>query len=123
MLPLGFAPPTLRRRLAAIALRHAIAGLETPIDHALVRKMLQRYARSRGTAVRKKDPLTVERLPSLVLAIRDDLPAQRDRVLPLCGYAGACRRSKLVALDVEYLRLSAKGLIGWIAASKNDPRK
>jgi len=120
---LGLALPTLRRRLAAIASRHATAGLETPTDHPLVRKMLRRYARSRGTAVQKKDPLLVERLPSLVLAMGEDLPAQRDRALLLLGYAGAFRRSELVALDVGDLRFSAKGLFVWIVAAKNDPRK
>ncbi len=121
--PLGLALPTLRRRLAAIASRHAVASLETPTDHPLVRKMLRRYARSRGTAVQKKDPLLVERLPSLVLAMGDDLPAQRDRSLLLLGYAGAFRRAELVALDVGDLRFAAKGLYVWIEAAKNDPRK
>jgi integrase len=41
----------------------------------------------------------------------------------LLGYAGAFRRSELVALDVEDLRFSAAGLYVWIAAAKNDPRK
>jgi integrase len=62
-------------------------------------------------------------LPSLVLAMGDDLAAQRDRALLLLGYAGAFRRSELVALDVGNLRFSAKGLFVWIAAAKNDPRK
>ena len=121
--PPGLALPTLRRRLAAIATRHASAGLETPTDHALVRKMLRRYARSRGTAVQKKDPLLIERLPALLLAMPEDLPALRDRALLLLGYAGAFRRSELVSLDVEDLRFSAAGLYVWIRAAKNDPRK
>jgi len=37
----------------------------------------------------------------------DDPPAQRDRALLLLGYAGAFRRSELVALDVGDLRFSA----------------
>jgi len=115
--------PTLRRRLAAIASRHAIAGLETPTDHPLVRKLLRRYSRSRGTAANKKEPLLVERLPALLMAMPDDLAAARDRALLLLGYAGAFRRSELVALDVEQLRFSKPGLYVWIAAAKNDPRK
>jgi len=47
----------------------------------------------------------------------------RDRALILLGYAGAFRRSELVALDVEQLRFSKQGLYVWIAAAKNDPRK
>ena len=57
------------------------------------------------------------------MAMPDDLPAVRDRALLLLGYAGAFRRSELVALDVEQLRFSKAGLYGWIAAAKNDPRK
>ncbi len=119
----GLSLPTLRRRLAAIASRHATAGLETPTDHPLVRKLLRRYSRSRGTAAKKKEPLLVERLPALLMAMPDDLPAARDRALLLLGYAGAFRRAELVALDVEQLRFSKQGLYVWIASAKNDPRK
>jgi len=119
----GLSLPTLRRRLAAIASRHATAGLETPTDHPLVRKLLRRYSRSRGTAVKKKEPLLIERLPALLMAMPGDLPAARDRALLLLGYAGAFRRSELVAVDVEQLRFSKQGLYVWIAAAKNDPRK
>ena len=56
--------------------------------------------------------------PKPFLALLQDV-----RALLLLGYAGAFRRSELVALDVEDLRFSAKGLFVWIAAAKNDPRK
>ena len=122
--PIGLALPTLRRRLAAIAVRHTTAGLDTPTDHPLVRRMLRRYARTRGTAVRKKEPLTIERLPALLIAMTAAGPATaRDRALLLLGYAGAFRRSELVALDVEDLKFSTSGLYVWIVAAKNDPRK
>ena len=88
-----------------------------------MRRMLRRYARTRGTAQKKKDALLIERLPAILLAMPDDLPATRDRALVLLGYAGAFRRSELVALDVEDLRFSDSGLYVWIAAAKNDPRK
>ncbi len=39
---IGLSLPTLRRRLAAIASRHATAGLETPTEHSLVRRLLRR---------------------------------------------------------------------------------
>ncbi len=121
--PAGLSLPTLRRRLAAIASRHTITGLETPTDHPLVRRMLRRYARTRGTAQKKKDALLVDRLPAILLAMPEDAAATRDRALLLLGYAGAFRRSELVALDVDDLRSSGAGLYVWIAAAKNDPRK
>jgi integrase len=119
----GLAISTLRRRLAAIAAQHTKAGLETPTEHALVRRMLRRYARSRGTAAQKKDPILIEVLPALLAPIADDLVGRRDRALILLGYAGAFRRAELVALDVEDLRCSKKGLYVWIAGAKNDPRR
>jgi len=119
----GLSLPTLRRRLAAIASRHATAGLETPTEHSLVRRLLRRYSRARGTAVRKKEPLLIEQLPAILAAMPDDELATRDRALLLLGYAGAFRRSELVALDVEQLRFSKAGCYVWIASAKNDPRK
>ena len=119
----GLSVSTLRRRLAAIASKHGTEKLETPTNHPLVKKLLRRYSRSRGTAEKKKDALTIERLPAILMAMPDDLPALRDRALLLLGYAGAFRRSELVALDVEDLRFSNSGLYVWISAAKNDPRK
>ena len=119
----GLSVSTLRRRLAAIASKHATEKLETPTDHPLVKKLVRRYSRSRGTAEKKKDALTIERFPAILMAMPDDLPALRDRALLLLGYAGAFRRSELVALDVGDLRFSSAGLYVWIAAAKNDPRK
>jgi len=85
------------------------AGLETPTEHSLVRRLLRRYSRARGTAVRKKEPLLIEQLPAILMAMPDDELATRDRALLLLGYAGAFRRSELVALDVEQLRFSRAG--------------
>ena len=119
----GLSVSTLRRRLAAIASKHATENLETPTNHPLVKKLLRRYSRSRGTAEKKKDALTIERLPAILMAMPDDLPALRDRALLLLGYSGAFRRSELVALDVADLRFSNVGLYVWIAAAKNDPWK
>ena len=119
----GLAISTLRRRLAAIAAQHTQAGHPTPTEHALVRRMLRRYARTRGTAAQKKDPVLVETLPALLAPIGPELAGLRDRALILLGYAGAFRRAELVAIDVEDLRFSKKGLYVWIAGAKNDPRR
>jgi integrase len=121
--PVGLSVPTLRRRLAAIAAQHTQAGHETPTEHALVRRMLRRYARTRGTAAQKKDPVLVELLPTILAPIGPEPAGLRDRALLLLGYAGAFRRAELVALDVEDLRFSKKGLYVWIAGAKNDPRR
>jgi len=73
--------------------------------------------------VRKKEPLLIEQQPAILMAMPDDELAMRDRALLLLGYAGAFRRSELVALDVERLRFSRTGCYAWISSAKNDPRK
>jgi len=87
-----------------------------------MRRLLRRYSRARGTAVRKKEPLRIEQLPAILMAMPGDELATRDRAL-LLGYAGAFRRSELVVLDVEQLRFSKAGCYVSIASAKNDPRK
>lgn len=83
--------PRLRRRLAAIASRHATAGLETRTDHPLLRRLLCRYGRSRAVAVSKEGALLTDRLAAILIGMGDDLSAQRDRALLLLGYAGCFR--------------------------------
>ncbi len=50
---------------APTACRHAIEELETPTGHALLKKLLRRYSRTHGTAVHKKDALTIDRFPAI----------------------------------------------------------
>ena len=67
--------------------------------------------------MRKKEPLRIEQLPAILMAMPGDELATRDRAL-LLGYAGAFRRSELVVLDVEQLRFSRSGCYVWIASAK-----
>ena len=72
-------PRSLPRDGAAVSGR---SGPGETHSHRVTLENVRRYARSRGTAVQKKDPLLVDRLPSLMLAMGDDLPAPCDRALP-----------------------------------------
>ncbi len=76
-----------------------------------------------GTAVQKKEPLLIEQLPAILMAMPDDDLATRDRAQLLLGHAGAFRRSELVALDVEQLRFSRSGCYVWIASAKMTHRE
>jgi len=112
---------TIRRRLAAISVRHRRSGLESPCSHRIVREVVSGIARQKGTAPRRVDAVTIEVLRSLLLAIRgDDLAARRDRSIILLGFAAALRRSELAALRLEDLRFSKRGLLLTIRRSKTD---
>ncbi len=50
-------------------------------ERAYVRRLLRRYSRARGTAARKKEPLLIEQLPAILMAMPDDELAMRDRAL------------------------------------------
>jgi integrase len=83
--------------------------------------------RVKGTAQTGKDPLSPELLRKMFsgvvdLGVVDDLRSLRDRALLLVGFAGALRRSELVALRYEDVRSTEDGLVVTIPKSKTDPK-
>jgi integrase len=112
---------TIRRHLAAIAVTHRRAGLESPASHRVVRDVVSGVLRQNGSAPRRVDALTINPLAALLLAVDgDDAAGHRDRAILLLGFAGALRRSELAALRVEDLRFTKHGLLVTIARSKTD---
>lgn len=111
---------TIRRRLAAIGEAHKAAGFEAPGGSAVVRAVVSGIRRELGSAQTRKAPAAVEEIRRMVATLRDGLPGVRDRALLLLGFAGAFRRSELVALEVEDLTLSAEGITVSIRRSKTD---
>lgn len=111
---------TIGRRLASITQAHGAADLESPVAHLLVRSTMQGIRRSLGTAQASKTPALVADVKRMVAALPDGLLGDRDRALLLVGFAGAFRRSELVALSVEDLADTADGLIVTIRRSKTD---
>lgn len=116
----GRTTATLRRHAAAIARAHTACELFNPCASAHVRNVLSGIARHCGTAPKKKDALTLDGLRAVLLELDDSLQGVRDRALILLGFAGAFRRSELVALDVADLRWEARGLVVTLRRSKTD---
>ena len=117
----GVKPSTLTRRLAAIAYAHRLVGLESPAGHEAVRAVMRGIRRTSGTARAQKAPATAERVTSMLEAVlADTLMGKRDRALLLLGFAGAFRRSELVALQVADLAYEPDGMRVLIRRSKAD---
>jgi integrase len=57
---------------------------------------------------------------AVIQAGANELLAARDRALVLIGFAGAFRRSELVALDVEDVQVTGDGLVMMLRRSKTD---
>ena len=112
---------TITRRLSAISQAHQLAGLASPAREPLVRTVMAGIRRVHGTAAQAKAPLSPELLRRLLAHIPDDLRGRRDRALLLVGFAGAFRRSELVALRLEDVAFVPEGLVVTISQSKTDP--
>lgn len=116
-------PASLRRRLAAIARAHKVAGLPNPCGSEPVPSTMRGIEAHYGTMVVQKAPATLEVIQQLVAtcSVRD-LDGLRNRALLLIGYAGAFRRSELVELEVRDLLWSDAGVILLVRKSKTDQR-
>ena len=117
----GVRPSTLARRLAAIAYAHRLAGLPSPSGHEAVRAVMRGIRRTAGTALVQKAPATAERVAAMLAAVpAGPLQGKRDRALLLLGFAGAFRRSELVALEVADLTYEPDGMRVLIRRGKAD---
>jgi len=117
----GKAPSTLTRRLAAIRLVHRGAQLASPHDAIEVSEVLQGVRRSRETPPVQKKAARDTDLRRMVDTVRPQCArGRRDRALLLFGFAGAFRRSELVALDCHHLEEAEGGLKIHIGRSKTD---
>jgi site-specific recombinase XerD len=110
----------LRRRLAAITQAHKLRGIAWTPDPR-VRRTLRGILRQHGTASRKAAALTTAEIRQLVATCDAGLSGTRDRALLLLGYAGALRRSELVAIERAHLSFTPEGLKLHIPRSKGDP--
>lgn len=114
---------TVSRRLSAISENHAAAGYaaENPARSDLVRRAMEAIRREKGTLQRGKTPLLTEDIEAFAAQFDEsDIAELRDKALLLLGFAGAFRRSELVALDVEDLAFTGEGLVILVRHAKGD---
>ena len=116
----GRAASTIARRCAAIGYAHKLAQEADPTVNEDVRATLKGIRRTIGTAPTQKTAATAEILAALLMRTPDTLTGKRDRALLALGFAGAFRRSELVALDVADLREDKDGLRVTVRRSKTD---
>jgi integrase len=107
--------------LAAITAAHKAASFDSPRDSAGVRAVRRGIRRELGTAPREAAPLLTPELRRALATLPATLLGARDRALLLIGWAGAFRRSALVALDIPDLAFSsAEGMTITIRRDKTD---
>jgi site-specific recombinase XerD len=116
----GTKPTTLTRRLAAIRYAHTLAGHLSPTASEAVKATLSGIKRTFRYRPLRKTPATSDRVAAMAALTGDGLRGLRDRALLLLGFAGAFRRSELIALDVNDLEFCKDGLLVTIRKSKSD---
>ena len=116
----------LKARLAAIAHHHHQQGHQWSTRHPAISATLQGILNRHGKPIRPSAALTSTEIRQLLGSCggdtgdRTSLAGLRDRALFLTGFAGALRRSELVAIDREHLTFREVGLGIHIPRSKRD---
>ncbi|MBK1659924.1 site-specific integrase [Paracraurococcus ruber] len=125
---------TIRRRLQAVAWLSRGHGHPVDLRDPLIADAVAGLARQAGSARRQAAALTLPEIRALAAACGHDLAGQRDRAMLLLGFAGALRRSELLALDVDrgidaedltrsWVEPTADGLTLRLGTSKGDPAR
>lgn len=110
---------TLARRLVSISKAHLAQGYASPVESELIRATMRGIRNTHGSAQRQVTPALKEDILQMVSGLTG-IKGLRDTALLLVGFAGAFRRSELVALtvaDVEYVK---QGMVLHIRSSKTD---
>jgi site-specific recombinase XerD len=111
---------TLARRLYALAAIHRMGGHPVPTEAPEVQAVWSGIKRTHGTAPRQKAPTRTKIIARMLKQLGGSPADVRDRALLLIGFAGAFRRSELVALDVEDVTDTEDGLHIAVRRSKSD---
>ena len=116
----GISASTIARRVASIRFAHKLAEHATPTDDEKVKSVVRGIRKSIGTAPAKKSPATADVVAQMLATCPATLRGKRDRALLALGFAGAFRRSELVALQVADLAETPDGFSVTIRHSKTD---
>jgi site-specific recombinase XerD len=116
----GLGVSSIGRRLAGIAYAHKLSRQPNPCTAEDVKVILAGIRRTLGTAPKRKAAATAERVRAMLDACPNTMIGLRDRALLALGFAGAFRRSELVALRVEDLTECPDGYRVLIRRSKTD---
>lgn len=113
---------TLQRRLIAIHRAHTDQGIPSPVMDRLVKRTMQGIRRTFGIVQRRVKALVKDDLLEMMVLVDTQRPmkAARDKALLLIGFAGAFRRSELVALRMEDITHFDSGVELSIHRSKTD---
>lgn len=111
---------TMIRWLAAIRKWHRLNKQPDPANDETVRIVLEGIKRSIGTEPTQAPAFAIDHYKEQIRCIPPTPTGLRDRALLLTGFAGAFRRSELVALNVENVQFTREGVVISYRGSKTN---
>lgn len=111
---------TIALGLAAIDAAHRMRGHEARKKDPSVAKVWEGIRRRLGAPQRRAATITPRELAAMCEAQPESLVGLRTRALLVVGFAGAFRRSELVALDVADVTFTDDGVVIGVRRSKTD---
>lgn len=116
----GFSVATITRRCTSISAVHENLGKLSPIKDASVSRVLRGIKRTKGAPPRSSKPILWTDLLSLIAQTDSLMIGVRDAAILGLGWATACRRSEIVALNIGDVEITDQGMIVLIRRSKTD---
>jgi integrase len=112
---------TINRYCTTITKAHRVAGHASPLDAAGVQEVLAGIRRTYGTKQNQKKAAVLSVLRQMCESCdRDTIHGIRDRAALLVTWAGAFRRSEVVALTVDDIEFVDEGIKVTVRKSKTD---
>jgi integrase len=111
---------TIARAVASISKAHRLIGAPDPCQAEIVKATMKGLRRSLGSAQREAKPVLKPDLFAMLEVMGDRPKDLRDKALLLIGFAGAFRRSELVALNVDDIAQVPQGIVITLRRSKTD---
>jgi integrase len=114
------APNTIAQRLAAIGQMHRFHGHVWDAKAPPIATTRRGVLRLHGRPPKQAEAISLQSLQALVATCDDSPGGIRDRALLLVGFAGAFRRSEIVALRIDDVAIDAAGMRLTVRRSKTD---
>ena len=114
---------TLKRRLASLSVIHRLSGHYIDVKHPVITENLMGIKRVKGSYQKAKTPILINDLKLIVDVIDKDKNEEnrfKNKALILVGFAGAFRRSELVAILYEDVDFVSEGVKIFVKRSKTD---
>ena len=111
---------SIQTRIAAINYAHKLKG--NIVDPAIIKSVWQGIRRTKAhDPIHQKEPITLTLMRTILQAFTGStLRDIRDKAILLIGFAGAFRRSELVNIKMEDMKLGDNGYVINLITSKTD---